>query len=145
MAVTLLVYGQFFKTLGNKEIDIDSDAWYCGLLTGYTPDQDNHDYWNDIVASEVANGNGYTTNGYLLTVTWGYTAGTNVWKFDADDATWSNATLSGTHAAVYDRTPGSDATRPVACYVNFGGTFTSTNGPYTISWHASGIFTVTVA
>lgn len=52
----------------NKEADWDSDNIYAALLgAGYTPNLDTDDYWNDISANEIANGNGYTTNGQLLT------------------------------------------------------------------------------
>ncbi len=50
----------------NKEIDIVDDAIYAALVAGtYTP-SDAHDFWNDVVANEVSNGNGYTTNGVAL-------------------------------------------------------------------------------
>lgn len=50
----------------NKEIDIVDDSIYAALVTSsYTP-ADTHDFWNDVVANEVANGNGYTTNGVAL-------------------------------------------------------------------------------
>ena len=146
MAVTAFVYPTgMFPTAFNKEVDLLTDAIKCALATStYTPDQDTHDYFND-VTNEVV-GTGYTAGGATLandTLT--YTAGSNLYTYDADDATWSTSTITARYAVVYDSTPASDATRPLLLYQNFGGDFTSTGGTFTVAWNASGIFTITCA
>ena len=144
MAVTAKLYGKMFLAAFNKEIDILDDAIKVMLTTStYTPDQDTHDYKDD-VTNEVS-GTGYTATGATLandTLT--YTAGTNVIKYDADDATWATATITARTAVVYDSTPGSDATRPLICYQQESGDIVSTGGTFTVAWHADGIFTITV-
>src|SRR3954449_3156505 len=132
MAVTALVYGGFLQSLANKEIDLDSDSIKVMLCTStYTPDQDAHRYKSS-VTNEIT-GTGYTAGGVALTtVTVGYTGATNVLKFDADDASWTTATITARYAVVYDATPGTDATRPLICYVNFGADVTSTASTFTI-------------
>jgi hypothetical protein len=82
MTITAKLYGLFLKAALNKEIDIDSDTLKVMLTTSaYTPDQDTHDYKND-VTNEIT-GTGYTAGGAALTtVTVTYTTATNVLMVD---------------------------------------------------------------
>jgi hypothetical protein len=145
MAVTALLYGAFIDRLAQKGIDLDSDSIKVALATNaYTPNQDTHDFFNDIT-NEVT-GTGYTAGGQALaSVTWAYTAGTNTWTFDAADTVWTSSTLTARYAIIYDSTPGTAATNPLIGYVDFGADVSSTAASFTITWNASGIFTVTVA
>lgn len=145
MAITAKLYGKFLQTLGNKEIDLDSDTLKVMLCTNaYVPDQDVHDYKND-VTNEVV-GTGYTAGGISLTgVTWTYDAATNTMKLDATDISWPGSTITARYAVVYDGTPGTDATRPVIGYVDFGADVSTTNGTFSITWSASGIVTITAS
>lgn len=139
-------FGKAFLSLFNKEIDwLDDDIRGALVTNAYTPDQDVHDYWDDVVASE-ASGSGYTANGQALankTIT--YTGATNVLKLDADDLLWDPSTVTARHVVVYDRTPASDATRPLMGYVSETGDIVSTAGPFTVTWDAAGIATITPA
>lgn len=145
MAVTAKLFGSFPAKLANKEIDYDSDTIKVALVTSaYTPDQDAHDYFND-VTNEVT-GTGYTAGGATLaskTVT--YTAGTNTQAFDAADVTWAAATITARYAVIYDATPGTAATNPLIGYVDFGADVSSTAGDFTITWDAAGVFSVAVS
>ena len=145
MAVTAKWFGKAFLSLLNKEADLNSDVIKVMLCTSsYTPDQDTHDYKDD-VTNEVS-GAGYTEGGATLgSVTVTYTAGTNVIMFDAADTTWSSATITARYAVVYDSTPATDGTRPLLLYVDFGEDVTSTGGNFTITWNAAGIATITVS
>ena len=147
MPVTALIYPLVFSAAFNKEIDIVADTIYCALvLTAYTPNQDTHDYWNDVVANEHAASGNYATNGDLLTnPSATYTAGTNKWKFDADDAQWLNSTITAYYGVIYDRTPATDATRPLICLIDFGEDKTTSSGTFDITFHADGIFEITIA
>lgn len=145
MAVTAKLYGKGLLSLANKEIDWTSDTIKVALTTSsYTPDQDVHDYFND-VTNEVS-GTGYTAGGATLAnCTATYTAGTNVMKLDADDAVWATATITARYAVIYDSTPGTAATNPLIGYVDFGADVSSTAANFTITWDAAGIFTYTAA
>jgi hypothetical protein len=60
------LYGNFLKQALNKEIDWDSDTIKVALLSSsYTPNQDTHDYFDDVSTYEVT-GTGYTTGGITL-------------------------------------------------------------------------------
>lgn len=144
MAVTGKLYGKVFTALWNKEIDWDTDTIKVALTTAtYTPDQDAHDYFND-VTNEVS-GTGYSAGGATLankTVT--YTGATNKFVLDADDATWTTSTITARTAVVYDASPGSDATRPLICYQQSDADVSTTAGTFTVQWSASGIVEITV-
>jgi hypothetical protein len=140
------LYGQFLSQALNKEIDWDTDTIKVALLTnGYTPDQDAHNYLDDVIASEVT-GTGYTAGGNTLAnKTNTYNSATNVIVLDADDTTWSSSTITARYAVVYDATPSTNATRPLIGYVDFGSDQSSSNGNFTITWDATGIVRITVA
>lgn len=146
MAVTAKLYGKSMLSILNKEIDWNSDVIKVALCTSsYTPDQDAHDYFNDIT-NELPTANGYTSGGATLAnCAAAYTAGTNVAKFDADDVTWASSSITARYAIVYDSSPGTAATNPLIAYVDFGADVSSTSSNFTITWDAAGIFTITVA
>lgn len=145
MAVTGKLYGLVFTQAFNKEIDLADDTIKVLLTTStYTPDQDAHNFHND-VTNEVT-GTGYTAGGATLSnksIT--YTAGTNTWVFDADDATWATSTITARTAVVYDDTPGTSATKPLIGYQQSDGDITSSGGTFTVAWAAGGIVSIVVA
>lgn len=145
MAVTAKLYGSFPAKLANAEIDWDSDTIKVALTTStYTPDQDTHDYFNDV--TNQVTGTGYTAGGATLaskTVT--YTSGTNTQTFDAADVTWSSSTITARYAVIYDATSGVSSTSALIGYVDFGADVVSSGGDFTIQWNASGIFTIAVS
>jgi hypothetical protein len=140
------LYGQFLSQALNKEIDWDTDTIKVALLTNaYTPDQDAHNYLDDVVANEVS-GTGYTAGGNTLAnKTNAYNSATNVITLDADDTTWSSSTITARYAVIYDATPATNATKPLIGYVDFGSDQSSSNGNFTITWDATGIVRITVA
>lgn len=145
MAVTAKLYGNMILKALNKEIDWDSDTIKIMLCTSsYTPDQDTHDYKDD-VTNEVT-GDGYTAGGATLaskTIT--YTAGTNIAKLDAADVTWASSTITARYAVIYDAATGVDSTSPVIAYIDFGANVSTTNGDFVIQFNTDGIITFTVA
>jgi hypothetical protein len=141
---TTKTYGSLITKAFNKEIDWESDTIKVALVTSsYTPNQDSHDYFDDVSANEVS-GTGYTAGGATLaSKTIGYTSGTNVTKFDAADVSWTSSTITARYAVIYDTTPGTSATNPLIAYVDFGSDQSSSNGTFAIVWDAAGIFTTT--
>jgi hypothetical protein len=138
------LYGNFLVKALNKEVDWDTDTIKVALTTSsYTPNQDTHDYFND-VTNEVS-GTGYTAGGNTLaskTIT--YDDANNVIVLDAADTTWASSTITARYAVVYAST-GTASTSPLIGYVDFGSDQSSTNGNFTITWDATGIVRVTVA
>lgn len=140
---TTKTYGSLITKAFNKEIDWDTDTIKVALVANtYTPNQDTHDYWDDVSANEIS-GTGYTAGGITLSSkTVGYTAGTNVTKFDAADVSWTSSTLTARYAVIYLST-GTASTSPLIGYVDFGSDQSSSAGTFSIVWDSAGIFTTT--
>lgn len=140
MTITATLYGGFLESLGNKQINLNSDTFNVMLLgSGYTP-LDSHRYQSDISSNEIS-GTGYTAGGQALTgVSVSYTSDTLT--FAATNLSWTSSTITAWYAAIVDVTPGSSSTNPLIGYVSFGQAESDTNGTFEINWNAAGIFQV---
>lgn len=140
------MFGQFLAKALNKEVDWDSDTIKVALVSSsYTPNQDTHDYWDDVVANEVS-GTGYTSGGATLagkTIT--YDSASNVVVLDANDVVWASSTITARYAVIYDDSGASNAQKVLIGYVDFGTDQSSTNGNFTVTWDSTGIIRLTVA
>jgi hypothetical protein len=130
--------------------DLDSDTHKAALYDNdITPDQTvatantifNAGQWTS-AGNEVFDGAEWATGGVALTgVTSGFAS--NVYTFDASNtvSTGTSATLANVYGClVYDDTTADHG----ICFNYFGGTNSVTDGTFTIIWHASGIFTLTL-
>ena len=143
---TMRWFGQAPKALLNKEVDYLDDTIRGMLTTGaYVPNQDSHDYKDD-VTNEVS-GAGYAPGGNALvnkSVT--YAAAGNVGKLDADDMSWPSSTITSARVLViYDDTPATAATKPLLFYGVFDGDVTTSNSTLLVTFDADGIVTWTAS
>ena len=103
-------------------LDMDNDTFKCMLVTAsYSPNLETHTNKSD-VTNEVS-GTGYTAGGETLTsvAMTSSSDGTGTIKWDADDVSWANSTLSAVRAGViYDDTVTDDR---LIAYIDFGGDF----------------------
>lgn len=146
MAVTAYWYGNAFLSAFNKEVDFNEASKIKAALvtSSYTFDQDTHDYFDDITNEVSESGTNYTAGGAILaSCTVGYTAGTNVVKFDATDPSWATSTITARGCVIY-YTTGTASTSPLLIYIDFGGNMSSSSGTFSIVFHTDGIATVTV-
>ena len=146
MAVSAKWFGKaLLNQFGATPVNWTSDTIKVALCTStFTPDQDVMDFYDDLT-NELTTTGGYTAGGATLgTPTKTYTAGTNVIKLDGDDVTWATSTITARYAVIYKST-GTPSTSPLLGYVDFGVDYVSTGGPFTITWDAAGIFTITPA
>ena len=131
---------QFIDTLG---LSLESEtAVYTGMITdSATPDFTTHDFYSDLNSNEVS-GTGYTAGGAVLTST-EITLSSGVLTYDAADVSWSSSTISNAMAAVgYFKRGGAASADELMFLSDFVTAASTTNGTFTIQWHASGIFTV---
>lgn len=147
MAVTAHTYTKAAETLANKEMDFDTDVIKCMLLSAYTvgTTQDTAKYLGDVLsAGTEASGTGYTATGVALTGLAISTTG-RVTKLTGTIPAWNTTggTLAAAYAVFYDSTPASNATRPVLCFWDLGGTQTSSNGNFTLTVDSAGLVTLT--
>lgn len=146
---TFKFYGNFFKSLLNKEIDFNSDTIKVMLTSSsYSPDVDTHQYKSS-VTNEVT-GTNWAAGGVTLTgctfdvdtsnVT-GPPAESGRVRMFATDVNNANTTLTGARIAViYDATPGSDATRPLIGFIDFGADLSPNDGMLTIDFDGTNGF-----
>lgn len=143
MAVSTKVYASLAATLGNKEVDLDSDTFKVMLCTSaYTPNQATHKYKSD-VSGEIT-GTGYTAGGVALSsVTW--VGSGNVWSFGCANIQWAAASFTARYAVIYDATPSTDATRALVAVIDFGADVTVTASTFQINPTGGVLFTETAA
>lgn len=146
MAVSAKLYGNFIYNLALKKMDVDNDTLKVSLHTSsYTPNQDTHDFYDDVTNEVTATG--YSSGGATLTTTTlAYNSSTNVISLDADDVTWTiTGSMTARYAVIYDSSPGTAATNPLIGYIDFGTNETVTDGTFKLTFNASGIWNDTVA
>jgi hypothetical protein len=135
------VYGRSLLHYARKGIHLEHDDIRLILVNGYTFNQDTHEFLSDVSASQVANGNGYTTGGKVLaSKTLTYDATLNGFIFDAADLSWTApTTITATGGIVVNYTGASDAARVLLAYIDFGGTKTSDGGAFDVAFDSTGI------
>uniref|UniRef100_A0A6M3J5B2 Putative structural protein n=1 Tax=viral metagenome TaxID=1070528 RepID=A0A6M3J5B2_9ZZZZ len=143
------IFDSFTEDIGDGTIDMDNDTFMVALFTNEALPASTYSSYDTGGAgvgltadkTEVANGNGYTTGGVALaSVTWSQAAGTCT--FDAADSEWTAATFAARYAVIYSTTA---AANELVCLIDFGAEKTVTAGTFTITWNASGIFTLAQA
>lgn len=117
-------------------IDFDTDTFKMLLTNGTVlgeTEKDTFDFRNDIV-TEVANGNGYTTGGNSVTLTVAAADATNNdVEITASAVSWPTSTITATGAVIYKSRGGVSSADELVCYIDFGGTVSSTNGTFTVT------------
>ncbi len=144
------LYNSAKEYLADGVFDLDTNSFRCALFLSTSNADTLTNSTLSQLTNQVANGNGYTTGGNLLTsVTWTQTGGTAT--FDAADTVW-NATGSGItarFAVIYQ--PGTFATVTDAllavCLLDTApaDVTASAGNTLTIQFNASGIFTLSGA
>lgn len=148
------IYGNFpLNALGGSSgggvaFDYLSDTVKVGLTTSsYTPDQDAHDFYNDIT-NELSTANGYTAGGATLaSKTASYDSGTNESRFDAADVVWTStgAGFTARRFFIY-KDSGVASTSMLVGYDSFSTDQTASGGgTLTIQWASDGIFKFTAS
>ena len=120
-------------------IDLDTDTIKLALLTSsYTPSADNHDFYDDVSANEIAATGTYSAGGGTLTVSLSQDNTDDEGVFDATDISFTSATISARYAVIYKST-GTPGTSPLICLIDFGSDQVSTASTFAITFAAEGI------
>lgn len=130
------IYNRFKANLMNKIVDLEADTIRIALMNNSHGFIATHSIWGNISANEVS-GTGYTPGGGTLTGK-AVTEGAST-KWDATDFTWPASTITAYHAVVVDIS----ATSNLICSFDFGAAKSSSNGNFTIQFHADGILDLT--
>lgn len=125
-------------------IDLTTLTIKCALVTtGYTPDQNLHDFWSDVSASEVT-GTGYTAGGNQVASITSSLDGAGLVTVDGNDpATWlqNAAGFSNAVRAVLYRDSGVAGTSELIAYSDAFTAGGNVAGDFSIQLDAAGIFT----
>lgn len=136
----IVFYNTYKKKVVDADVDFLADTIKLALFTGYTPNIDTHEFFDDVTTEE--SGTGYTAGGETLgTKTTTVDTTNDQVDVDAADVTWTGLDVgTPSHAVLYKDT-GTPATSPLICHIEIA--TASNGGDYTISWNAGGIFTLT--
>lgn len=146
MAVTAWYFANVVEQLANKEIDWITDDIAASLHTvSYVPNQDTHDYFDDLT-NQLSTANGYTAEdgtgtGKLLAGK-GHTNTNNVSSLDADNLVWTStgAGFVSRILVLSDVATNVTTTDPLILWVDFGANETASGGgTLTIDWSGSDI------
>jgi len=138
MAIAQAVANVFKQELLKGKHDFDGGATYkISLYTSSaTLGAATANYAATATDNQVANGNGYATAGNALQNPTVVLSGTVAYA-DFDNISWPNATFSAAGGLMY-RSDGSAPTNNAVAVLSFGGTFTATNGTFTIQFPTAG-------
>jgi hypothetical protein len=142
MAATTKWYGLAAKHLANGDVDWDSDTFKVMLTTsGYTPNQDSHEFRSDVSNELAASGN-YSAGGEALTGNAkSYDSATNQERLDADDVVFDDLTPSAAfrYAVIYKSRGGASSADELIAYVDFGANQDPGGSDFQIQWPSTGV------
>ena len=134
MSGTWKWYGLGVKAVASGAIDLDTDTFKLMLTTSaYTPDQDAHDFRND-VTNEVANSGTYAAGGATLaggTLT--YDTASNETRMVWTSPTFTGATITARTAVIYKSRGGASSADELLAYCTEAADVTSTAGTFTVT------------
>ena len=119
MAITANLYLNGVKNLNNGSIDWDTDTIKLGLYTSsYTPDQDAHDFRDDLGANE-ASGTGYSA-ATIGTRSVSVDGASNEVRLIGDDVQWTiTSTLAFRYGVIYKSRGGASSADELIGYIDF--------------------------
>lgn len=122
------------------------DAYYSGktvkamlLTASYTPDPDNHDFVDDVVANE-ASGTGYTAGGQTVTPTITIDTATNQVRVSFTSPSWTSSSVSARYLQLYFDI-GTDSQDELITLLDNGSTVTSSSSTFTFTISSPLVFT----
>jgi hypothetical protein len=130
-------YGEALEAMAKGNIDFDTDTFKVMLTTSsYTPDQDAHDFRNDIT-NEIT-GTGYTAGGETMAgVTVAYDGASNELRILWNDQVWSGASFTARIAVIYKSRGGASSADELVAYLDFGADATVTASTFTLDFTTS--------
>lgn len=143
MAVAATMYRKVYSSFmgAAQRNDLTADTVKVSLHTvTYAPAQDT-DQFHSTPTNELAASGNYATGGATISPCSLGVATTKQVNLTGSNAVWTTATLAAARiAVVYDATGGgTEATRPLVGWVDFGVDQNVTGATFTIAWAAGGI------
>ena len=139
MTMATYIYPSFKRDVATGVIDLDTDTFGIMLVTDAYNPASGHAKRSD-VTNEVAASGTYAAGGSALAGVTAALSGTDL-KFDANDISWTGATITARGAVIYKRRGGASSADELVCALTFGSDVSSVSGTYTVQFNASGILT----
>lgn len=139
MSVALTLFDKFEGNLGKKLIDFSADT-FKAILTNTLPVQTTAIVLADI--TQIANGNGYTTDGVTLANIAFTEISAAIWKFTCDAFSWTSASAGMAtfrYGAIYSSTSG----KLVGWWDHGSALSLPVGGIYQVTPNASGLYRIT--
>lgn len=139
------LYNYAKKYILDGTIKLYSDVFKCALFTSSTNGGSAslaNPYYTGTITNEVAAAGNYSTGGITCTLTIAGTAGTVTIDLTTDPS-WASSTITAKWAIVYSNTATNKEGLGFCDLDTGGGSLSSSNGTFSITWNASGIFTFT--
>mgnify|MGYP003340151649 FL=1 len=132
MAITQALASSFKQQLLEGIHDFSASTGDVFKIALYTSSATLDSSTTVYTSSGESSGTGYTAGGETLTNVGVSLSGTTAY-LDFDDVTWAASSISAAGALIYNST---EANKAVAI-LSFGGTYTSTNGNFTVTFPAA--------
>lgn len=134
MSGTWHFYGPAIEKIAEGSIDLDTDTFKLMLTTStYTPDQDLHDFRDD-VTNEVGASGTYAAGGATLAgFTGAYDAGSNQYRVAWTSPSFTSATITARTAVIYKSRGGAASADELVAYCTEASDVTSTAGTFTVT------------
>ena len=137
MATFVTDYFKLEEGRGNVILSATTE-WNCSLLdstfsTSSEAQLRAVENWADVSSSIETSGTNYSATS-LTNIGW-YDGGDNKQKLSADDVSWLAVTITSYGACIWRNSDGL-----VMGFIDFGTSYATSNGTFTINWNTNGIF-----
>jgi len=121
MALTIYWYGNALLNAMKGLISWQStNIKAIALTSSHTPNQDSHDFLDDIIADECT-GDGYTSGGVVVSnPSPSYDSSNNIVKLDCDDIIFPGVYITARYIALYDNRVAGNSNKPLIGYIDIG-------------------------
>lgn len=125
-------YDSFWDDLVKGNVVPSTDTFKLMLATSsYTPSKSAHAKRSDV--TNEASGTNYTAGGAAATITLTAAAGNaDLELINMADVSWSTATITAAYGVLYKSRGGASSADNLVYLIDFGGTFSSTAGTFTV-------------
>ncbi len=124
------------------DLSLTTNKWAL-FTASATPDYNasaaNAQYGVDVWSTNECSGTGYTAGG-TVTASPTLTSSAGIVTYDQADTSWASSTITSARGGLLyaDALAGNNA----ICAVDFGSSYSTSNGTFLVTWSASGVFTV---
>ena len=134
MAGTWKWYGNGMLKAMTGAIDFDTDTFKLMLTTSsYTPNQDSHDFRDDVTNEVGASGSYSAGGGVLSGVSVTYDAGTNEMRIAWTSPSFTSATITARTAVIYKARGGAASADELVAFCTEATDIASTAGTFTVT------------